>query len=239
MTAGNWRRLWLALAAAMLITAAWLSGFGALISIDTLRAHRQELTQFVASQYWHAAMIYVAIYIVAVAASLPGAVFLTLAGGFLFGPATGAALTVFAATIGATLVFLFARIIFGDAVLDRCGERGRRLAANIRRNAWPYLLALRLAPIFPFFLVNLIPAFAGVRRTTFVWTTVIGILPGTLVFSLSGGGLASVLDQGGTLSACSILTPEIIAGLTGLAVLSLAAIPLRRYCERAECANKL
>jgi uncharacterized membrane protein YdjX (TVP38/TMEM64 family) len=237
MTAGNWR-LWLALAAAMLIAAAWYSGLGALISMDTLRAHRQELTQFVANHYWRAAMIYMAIYIVAVASSLPGAVFLTLAGGFFFGPSAGTAFTVFAATTGATLIFLFARTVCGDAILNRCGERGRRLAANIRRNAWPYLLALRLVPIFPFFLANLIFAFAGVRRTTFVWTTAIGILPGTLVFSLSGGGLGSLLEQGGTLSACSILTPEIIAGLTGLAVLSLAAIPLRRYCERVESGHK-
>ena len=135
------------------------------------------------------------------------------------------------ATIGATLIFLFAKAIFGENALDRFGAPAAKLAEGIRRNAGPYLLVLRLVPLFPFFLVNLVPAFVGVKLLTYVLTTFFGIIPGTAVFSLAGAGLGSVLDQGGAITPGSILTPEIIAGLVGLAVLSLAAIPLRKRFE--------
>jgi uncharacterized membrane protein YdjX (TVP38/TMEM64 family) len=179
-----------------------------------------------------ASLAYVAIYVLAVAFSFPGAVFLTLAGGFLFGAALGTLLTVTGATIGATIIFLFAKTLFGERALDRFGAPAAKLAAGIRRNAASYLLVLRLVPLFPFFLVNLVPAFVGVPLLTYVATTFFGIIPGTAVFSLAGAGLGSVLDQGGAITPGSILTPEIIAGLVGLAALSLAAIPLRKRFEQ-------
>jgi uncharacterized membrane protein YdjX (TVP38/TMEM64 family) len=154
-------------------------------------------------------------------------VFLTLTGGFLFGAVAGTLLTTVAATIGATLVFLLARAILGATALDRFGESAARLAEGIRRNAWSYLLVLRLVPLFPFFLVNLVPAFVSVRLPVFVSTTFLGIIPATAVFSLAGAGLGSVLDAGGALDLGSILTPQIIGGLAGLAALALIAIPLR------------
>ncbi|MFO0295394.1 MAG: TVP38/TMEM64 family protein, partial [Rhodospirillales bacterium] len=92
-------------------------------------------------------------------------------------------------------------------------------------------LVLRLVPLFPFFLVNLVPAFVGVRLPVYAVTTFFGIIPGTAVFSLAGAGLGAVLDQGGALTPGAILTPEILAGLLGLAALSLAAIPLRKRFE--------
>jgi uncharacterized membrane protein YdjX (TVP38/TMEM64 family) len=142
---------------------------------------------------------------------------------------------VLGATIGATLVFLLARTVFGANALDRLGATAQRLAEAIRRNAASYLLVLRLVPLFPFFLVNLVPAFVGVRLSTYVLTTAIGILPGTAVFSLAGAGLGGILDAGGTLDVRSILSPEILAALLGLAALSLAAIPLRnRFANRSE-----
>ncbi len=226
------RKLWLVLGAIGAILAVRATGATDYLSLETLRQHRQELTAFVTSNWALAALAYVGLYIVAVAFSLPGAVFLTLAGGFLFGAFAGTILTVIGATIGATLVFLFAKVIFGEGALERFGPQATRLLHNIQKNAWSYLLVLRLVPLFPFFLVNLIPAFAGVGLTTYVLTTFFGIIPGTAVFSLSGAGLGRVLEEGGTISPASILTPEIIAALGGLALLSLAAIPLRRRFER-------
>jgi len=180
-----------------------------------------------------AALAYLAIYAAAVTLSVPGAVILTLTGGFLFGALFGMLLTVLGATIGATLVFLFARKIFGENALDRFGAPAQRLAEGIRRNAASYLLVLRLVPLFPFFLVNLVPAFVGVRLSVYVLTTFFGIMPGTAVFSLAGAGLGSILDAGGTLDLGSILTPQMIAALLGLAALSLAAIPLKnRFAQR-------
>ncbi|WP_431283465.1 TVP38/TMEM64 family protein [Humitalea sp. 24SJ18S-53] len=221
------RRLWLAVAVVAIVLALRAAGAGDWLSLDTLRTHRAALTAWVAANFVGAALAYVAVYIGAVALSVPGAVFLTLAGGFLFGALLGTVLTTIGATIGAILVFLFARAIFGAAALDRFGPRAKTLAEGIRRNAWSYLLVLRLVPLFPFFLVNLVPAFVGVRLPVYALTTFFGILPATAVFSLSGAGLGSVLDAGGTLDLRSILTPQILGALLGLAALSLAAIPLK------------
>ncbi len=230
------KRVWLVAAALAAFAALRYSGLGDYLSLDTLRTHRAELVAFVEKNFVLAALAYVGIYTAAVAFSFPGAVFLTLSGGFLFGAVTGTLLTVTAATVGATLIFLFARTIFGDNALERLGPQAQKLAATINENAWSYLLVLRLVPLFPFFLVNLIPAFVGVRLSVYVLTTFFGIIPGTSVFSLSGAGLGSVLDKGEEFSVGSVLTPEIIAALIGLALLSLAAIPLRKRFARQETA---
>lgn len=208
------------------------SGLGDLLGLEALRTHRAALTGLVAAHPVLAALAFMAAYVLAVAFSVPGAVWLTIAGGFLFGAWLGTALTVVAATIGATLVFLLARRLFGADALERLGAPAQRLAEGLRRDAAAYLLVLRLVPLFPFFLVNLVPAFAGVGLGVFVATTCLGIVPATLVFSLAGAGLGGVLDQGGALDLRSVLTPEILAGLIGLALLSLAAIPLKRRFAR-------
>ena len=226
------RRVWLGVAACVAILAARASGLAALVSPDTLRAHRAVLVAWVDANGVVAVLAYVALYTAMVALSVPGAVFLTLAGGFLFGALLGGVLTVVAATIGACLVFLFARAVLGPNALDRLGPQAARLGQAIRRNAWSYLLVLRLVPLFPFFLVNLVPAFVGVPAGTFALTTLLGIIPGTAVFSLAGAGLGSVLDAGGPIDVAAILTPQLLAALLGLAALALAAIPLRRRFAR-------
>lgn len=228
------RRLWLVVAALVAFALVRWSGLGGLLSLDTLRTHREALAGWVGANAVVAGLAYVAAYVTAVAFSLPGAVFLSLAGGFLFGAVAGTLLTVTGATIGATLVFVFARAILGANALDRFGAPAARLADGIRRNAASYLLVLRLVPLFPFFLVNLVPAFVGVALPTYVATTFVGIIPGTAVFSLAGAGLGALLDQGDAITPATILTPEILAGLLGLAALSLAAIPLRKRFERRD-----
>jgi uncharacterized membrane protein YdjX (TVP38/TMEM64 family) len=221
------RRLWLVLAFVALIVAVRATGLSDHLSLDTLARHREALAGFVAANLALAALAYVGLYIAAVAFSLPGAVFLTLSGGFLFGAVLGTVLTVAAATIGATLVFLFASRVLGADALDRLGPRAAALGEGIRRNAASYLLVLRLVPLFPFFLVNLVPAFVGVRPGIYIATTAIGILPGTAVFSLAGAGLGEVLARGGDFNVGDVLTPQILGALIGLALLSLAAIPLK------------
>ena len=215
------------------LTVLHLSGLGQYLSLETIKTHRETLTEFVARNLLVAAIAYVAIYTVAVAFSMPGAVFLTLSGGFLFGGLLATTLTVVAATVGAILVFLFARSLTGDRALDRFGDSAQRIAAGVRSNAVAYLLVLRLVPIFPFFLVNLVPAFVGVKLSTFAVTTLFGIVPATAVFSFAGAGLGSILDKGETLSVRSILTPEIVGGLVALALLSLLSIPVRSWLARS------
>jgi uncharacterized membrane protein YdjX (TVP38/TMEM64 family) len=222
------RRVWIALGVVALLALLRLTPLGELVSLDTLARHRAALSDFVARNALVAAGAYVLAYVVVVALSLPGATVMTLAGGLLFGAVAATGLAVLAATIGATLVFLFARRIFGADALARLGPRAERLAAAIRQEAASYLLVLRLVPLFPFVLVNLVPAFAGVRLPVFVATTFLGIMPGTAVFALAGAGLGDVLAAGGSFEIGRVLTPQILAALLGLAALSLAAIPLRR-----------
>lgn len=222
------KRVWIGLAILAVVLAVRFTGVADLLSLDTLARHRATLTGWVGANPWLSALAYVGVYTAAAAFAVPGAVVLTLAGGFLFGAVLGTALTVLGATLGATLLFLLAGRVFGADALRRLGPRAEALAKGIQANAWSYLLVLRLVPLFPFFLVNLVPAFAGVRLPVFVITTALGIIPGTAVFSLSGAGLGRVLDAGGTPSLSGILTPEILAALCGLAALALLAIPLRK-----------
>ncbi|MBC7430741.1 MAG: TVP38/TMEM64 family protein [Rubritepida sp.] len=222
------KRVWIGLGLVAIVLAIRFTGLADLLSLDTLARHRAALTGWVAANPALSALAYLGAYTAAAAFAVPGAVVLTLAGGFLFGAVLGTVLTVLAATLGATLLFLLAGRVFGADALRRLGPRAEALARGIQANAWSYLLVLRLVPLFPFFLVNLVPAFAGVRLPVFIGTTLLGIIPGTAVFSLSGAGLGRVLDAGGTPSLSGILTPEIIAALCGLAGLALLAIPLRK-----------
>jgi uncharacterized membrane protein YdjX (TVP38/TMEM64 family) len=227
------RRLWIGLGLLALVAGLRLAGAEDQLSVEMLAQHRAALDALVARNLPLAALTYLAVYVAVVALSLPGAVVLTLAGGFLFGALAGTALAVTGATIGATLVFLLARRLFGADALDRLGPRAQALGAAIRRNAASYLLVLRLVPLFPFVLVNLVPALVGVRLAVQVATTALGILPGTAVFSLAGAGLGEVLARGEAFDARAVLTPQILAALIGLAALSLAAIPLKaRFAQR-------
>jgi uncharacterized membrane protein YdjX (TVP38/TMEM64 family) len=234
MTAGFLRsyKFWIGAVAVAGLLAVRVSPIGQLISLDTLRQYHGSLTEWVAANTVLAAIGYVAIYIAATALSFPGGALLSLTGGFLFGPVFGTALISIGATTGAAIVFLFARTLFGEQALAKIGEQQPQLVAGIRRNAWSYLLVMRLIPLFPFFLVNLVAAFVGVSLPTYLLTTFFGILPGSIVFSLSGAGLGDVLDRGSDLSVGSVFTPTIIAALVGLSVLSLLALAVRSRFER-------
>ncbi|MES2711623.1 MAG: VTT domain-containing protein [Pseudomonadota bacterium] len=221
------RRIWVVAAIIVLIIAIRFSGVADVLTLDTLRRVRGTLTAWVAANPVLAALGYVGGYVLATVLLMPGAALLTLTGGFLFGAVAGTLLTVAAATIGAVIIFSTARAVFGANALERFGPRAKLLVAGLRRNAWSYLLVLRLVPLFPFLLVNIVPAFAGIKLRVFALTTFFGIMPGTAVFSLSGAGLGRTLDSGGALDLGSIFTTEILLALGALAALSLAAIPLK------------
>jgi uncharacterized membrane protein YdjX (TVP38/TMEM64 family) len=226
------RFLPIALVAAALALA-YALGVHELLSLEQLRLHHRTLLAFVAAHPVTAPLGYAAIYALAVALSLPGAVVLTVAGGFLFGAWLGTGLTVVAATIGATVIFLAARSAFGDLLRARAGPALRRMEEGFRRDAFSYLLMLRLVPLFPFFLVNLVPAFLGVRLRTYVAATLLGIIPATLVFTLAGCGLDRIVAGDGAVTLDSLLPPEMMAALFGLALLALAPVLYRRFAKRS------
>lgn len=224
----TWRRL-IPVGVVMLAAAGvYASGLHAYLSLETLRSQRANLQDFVADHPTASLGAYVAAYILAVVLSLPGSIFLTLTGGFLFGMWLGAAATWFAATVGASAIFLAARTAFGSTLKNRAGGFVAKLERGFRRNAFSYLLSLRLMPAAPFFIVNLVPAFLNVSIRDFVAATALGIVPGTLVYVSIGAGLGAVFDAGQTPSLSLFARPELLVGLVGLAGLSLAPVLFRR-----------
>ena len=194
------------------------------ITFDALRDNRQVLTQFVADQGIFAVLLFMAIYAAATALSLPGGAILTITGGFLFGVWLGTACVVVGATVGAIIIFLIAKTSVGDALRAKAGPALRRMEAGFRENALSYLLVLRLIPLFPFWLVNIVPAFLGVPLRTYAVATLIGIIPGAFVYASVGAGLGSIFDSQDEFDPAAVLTPEVITALVGLAVLSLLPV---------------
>ena len=215
------------------LVAFFVFDLGRFLSFEALRENRATLLNWVDTYGIVAALIYMLIYAVAIAFSLPGGAVLTITGGFLFGSAWGTVCVVIAATAGATALFLIAKTSFGDALRAKAGPALQRMQDGFQEGALSYLLVLRLVPLFPFFLVNLVPAFLGVSLRVYVVGTFIGIIPGTFVFATVGAGLGSVFDQGGEFSAAGILTPQIITALVGLAVLALIPVVYKKIKARS------
>lgn len=196
-------------------------GLDRYLSIDTLRDNREALQAAVADNPVLSAVLFGLLYAVVIAFSLPGGALMTVTGGFLFGPVQGTAYVVVAATLGATALFLVARSALGDGLRDRAGPWISKMRAGFTENELSYMLFLRLVPAFPFFVVNLVPAFLGVSTRSYVIATLIGIIPGTAVYATFGAGLGAIFESGTELTLKGVLSPELIAGLVGLGVLSL------------------
>lgn len=223
------KRAWPLLAIAAGLALVFSLGLHRYLSFAVLRDNRADLVAWVAAMGPLAVLAFIAAYIVVVTLSLPGGAVMTIAGGFLFGAVWGSLWVVFGATIGASLLFLAARTSLGEPLRARAGPALARMAEGFRANAFSYLLFLRLVPAFPFFLVNLAPAFLGVPLGTYVLATFLGIMPATFVFASVGAGLGSVFDAGGDFSPVGILTPQVLLALGGLALLSLLPIALKRF----------
>lgn len=202
------------------------------LSFDALREHRETLLAFVADNGALAPLGFIVIYAIATAISVPGGVVLTIAGGFLFGTWLGGFYVVIGATLGATLIFLIAKTSLGDVLKSKAGPRLKRMEEGFKENALSYLLFLRLIPLFPFWLVNLVPAFLGVGLMTFIIGTFFGIIPGSLVFASVGNGLGAVFDEGGTPDLGIIFKPSVIGPIVALAVLSLLPIAYKRFAAK-------
>jgi uncharacterized membrane protein YdjX (TVP38/TMEM64 family) len=207
------------------------------ITFETLRENRETLLAWRDANYLLAAAGYMALYAAVIALSLPGGAVMTMTGGFLFGLVAGTAMTVVAATTGATLIFLAAKAGFGDALHRRMTEQGsegvlKRLEAGLRENAFNYLLMIRLVPAFPFWLINLAPAFLGIRLRTYVAATFLGIIPGTAVYTWIGAGLGEVFARGEEPDFGLIFDPVILGPILGLAALAVLPVVIRKLRGR-------
>lgn len=227
-----WKRLWPAALIAAGLALALALGLHRQIGLEALAAHHEALDRLVRSRPVAAAAGFVAAYAAAVALSLPGAVFLTLAAGLLFGTLWGTVLAVAGATVGAVLLFLAARHAFAEVLARKAGRLLDRVRPGLERDGLSYLLVLRLVPLFPFWLVNLAPALVGMRLAPFALGTALGIVPGTAVFAGLGAGLGEVLAAGGRPELGVMLSPGVLLPLLGLALLSLLPVAWRRIASR-------
>jgi uncharacterized membrane protein YdjX (TVP38/TMEM64 family) len=237
------RRLWpLAIVVAGLILV-FVLGLNREISLESLVRHHAAIERIVAEHSGRAFAAYVLLYITVVAFSVPGALVLTVTGGAVFGTLLGALGAMIGATVGGTIIFLIARGAVGEILIRRAGPTVNKLMTGFRKDAFCYLLFLRLVPVVPFWLVNLVPALAGVRPAQFVAATALGIIPGSFVFAFFGSGLDTVIDaQRAAYEAClaaggldchlgfdvhALATPRLIAGFIILGLFALVPVVVK------------
>jgi uncharacterized membrane protein YdjX (TVP38/TMEM64 family) len=212
-----------------LIAAIWVLGLTDRLSWSNLARNQAVLQDWVEAHPWLAPGLFVMAYTASVALSLPQAALLTTAGGLLFGTLAGGALAVTGATTGAVLLFLIARSAVSGSTVERGGAALAKLRENLRQNGFSYLLALRLIPVVPFWLVNLAAALCGMRLSQFATATVIGIIPATFVIASIGAGIGGVLARGERPDLSLLLSWPVLGPLLALAMLSLTPVIWRKW----------
>lgn len=234
------RNHWLRRLPILLILAGFavaLIEFRDLLSFDVLAQNRERLLALRDAHFVLASLAFIAAYTLVVVISLPGAIIFSLTGGFLFGLFPGAAYNVLAASIGAVVVFMSARMGFGADFARGIEARGgvvARLQGQLRDNQLWVLLTMRLIPVVPFFVANILPAFVGVRLSTFVLTTVVGIIPAGVIYTSLGAGLGDVFARGEVPHLNILLQPQFGLPLLGLAVLAALPLVIKLFQRRKE-----
>jgi len=206
----------------------WL-GLDQYLSFQALKDNRDLLVGWRDENYLLAGLAFVGAYTFLTGLSVPVGLWMTLAGGFMFGTVAGGFLSLAGAASGATVIFLVARYAFADVLKARCGAGVAKMEAGFKEDQMSYMLVLRLVPLFPFWLVNLVPAFLNVSTRVYVIGTVFGMLPGALVYASVGNGLGMVFEQGGEPDLGLILTPEILIPIIGLAALALIPVVYKKF----------
>ena len=202
------------------------------VSIEALKENREVLRMLVNENGVVAIFVFALVYALMTAFSLPGGAIMTITGGFLLGTIVGGLVVVVSATVGATALFLVARTALGDVLRTKSGPFLSKVECGFRNNALSYLLVLRLIPLFPFWFVNLVPAFLGVSSTTYVVSTFIGIIPGTFVYASLGDGLSALIDAGQDPDLGIIFQPTILGPIIGLAFLALLPMIYKKIQAR-------
>lgn len=201
---------------------------------QALRLYYGQAVAWVAAHPWGAPLVFAGLYFVGVTFSLPGAVWMSLLAGALFGPWQGTAVVLVAATGGATAIFLLARFGLAEAQVARALSHGGTLRQQLQEKAFWVLLGLRLMPVCPFWLVNLLSAAVGMRLWVYVSATFLGIIPGAVLYTATGSGLGVVLARGETPDLAEVWQPSVLVPLAGLAALALLPVvgPLLMQASR-------
>lgn len=231
------KRLMLILIVVAAILVVYLFDLHKLLDLEALQQNREWLLGHVTERPFITASVFVLIYAICAGLSIPGALILTLSGGFLFGTWLGGLLVVIGATIGAGAVFLIAKTALGNSLRSKAGPWLARIEQGFQEDGTSYLLILRLVPIFPFWLINLVPAFLGVSLGTFLLTTFFGIMPGSFVYASVGNGLGEIFAIGGEPDLSIMTQPSVLLPLLGLAVMACVPIIYKRLRKRPQLSN--
>lgn len=215
-----WPLLILVLAAVLFFSL----GLQQYVRFEQLQQHHHMLRHWAATHAITAALGFMGVYILAVAISIPGALLLTLAGGLLFGALWGSIYVAFSATLGATLLYFAVRFALKDWMNKKAGKTLVFMRDGFQRNAFAYLLVLRIIPLFPFWLVNIVPALLNVPVKTYIAATFLGILPGTIIYATLGSSLNYLFATNKTPDLTLIFHPVILLPLLGLALLILLPV---------------
>jgi len=212
----------------------YFSGVYKAIDFETLKYHHNELTEFVNNNRIKTSFMFIGTYIAVAALSIPGGLILSLLGGFLFPQPLCTLYVVFGATIGATLLFLAARTALKGHLEKKARPFIEKMRGGFNKNAVSYLLFLRFIPFFPFWVVNLAPAFFNVRIWTYVWTTFVGIIPGSVVSTQAGRGLNAIFESGEEFSLSSIFNTEMKIALILLGIFSLTPLIYKKWKKKKD-----
>ncbi len=203
------------------------------INLDSLRDNQEFLKAFVADNYILAIAGFIGIYAILVAISVPGAGFLSIFAGFLFGLTIGTPIVIIAATLGATVLFLVVRSAFGTGLAAKAGPYMEKFEKGLKENELSYLFILRLVPLFPFFIVNIVPPLFDVKLRNYVLTTILGIIPGSFVYVSVGNGIGDVLSAGQDVPLTGLMfRPTVIVPIIGLILLSMIPIVYKKISKK-------
>lgn len=230
----SWRRLAPLFVLAALTVLVFATGLDRYLTLEVLGERYEQLRAWAAAHPLTAPLAFAVVYAAVVALSVPGATIMTLAAGLMFGLVFGTLVVVIAATVGASIVFLIAKTALGEPLRRRAQGWIARMEQGFREDALNYLLVLRLIPLFPFWLVNLVPAFLGVPLRTYVLATFVGILPGSAVYVSVGNGVGEILEMGERPDLSIIFAPEVLGPLIGLGALALLPVIYKRWRRRRD-----
>ena len=203
----------------------WKMGWLDQLTLANLKARQVELAQWVNGNYVLAVGAFFVVYVAVTALSIPGAAIMTLAAGALFGVLAGTVIVSFASAVGASLAFLVARFMLRDTLRGRYGNRLKTFDKGIERDGAFYLFTMRLVPLFPFFLINLLSGLTALKLRTFYWVSQVGMLPGTIAFVYAGTQLAQIESPG------DVLSPGLIAAFVLIGTLPLVMRWVTRWLE--------
>lgn len=226
-----WIKLWPVYLIAAVMIAAWQLGLFQYLSLDTLREQQEVLQGFVANNLVLALAIFIAVYAAATLFMLPGALWITIAGGFLFGLVGGSLATIVGATTGASLLFFAARTSIGSALRERAGPFMTKMEAGFNENPFSYMFALRLLPVVPFPVANIAPALLGAKYREYAITTAIGIIPGVIAYTWVGSGLGATFAAGEDPNLASVAR-NMLPALAALGVVSLIPVAYKKITGR-------